>query len=209
MARDPFDEHFRRIMKQFFKDFEEMEKESDIFKREFGKEKFPEFAVKKPSRTEKTSGFSISISSNGRTPPKIEMRRFGPGGKWEKVPLEKKGIAPIAEVLREKPRIKKLAAAPEKAALPEVKEKVIPEYNVSVDINEVAITLNAEGVESEENVEIKFYPESVEIYAASQKLSKGYFCTVAIPASVDREGTKIEVEKGRVIIRIPRRISAV
>ncbi len=199
MARDPFDEYFRRMMKQFFKDLEEMEKEFGTIKRQPGREKLPEFVVRRPGEVEKSSGFSISISGDGRNPPKIEMRRFGPSGEWEKVPLEKKGITPIAEV----PKEKKLKV-PERPALPKVKEKLIPEYNVSVDIREVTITLNAEGVESEENVQIKFYPESVEIFAASPKLNKGYFCTVAVPASVDRDGTEIEVEKNRVIIRIPR-----
>jgi hypothetical protein len=131
------------------------------------------------------------------------MRRFGPSGKWEKIPLEKEGIAPIAKIPKEKPVVKK----PEKPRLPEVKEKVIPEYNVSVDIKEVTITVNAEGVESKENVGIKFYPESVEIYAVSPQLSKGYFCTVAVPASVDKQGAAIEVEKDKVIIKIPRRFS--
>jgi hypothetical protein len=201
MARDPFDEYFRRIMKRFFKDLEEIEKEFGKFEKK-PIDELPKFVFRRPSRVER-GGFSISISSNGKNPPKIEMRRFGPGGKWEKIPLEKEGIVPIAKIPKEKPVVKK----PEKPRLPEVKEKMIPEYNVSVDIKEVTITLNAEGVESKENVGIKFYPESVEIYAVSPKLNKGYFCTVAIPASVDKQDTAIEVEKDKVIIKIPRRFS--
>jgi hypothetical protein len=202
MARDPFDEYFRRMMKRFFKDFEEIEKEFGVFERK-RTEKLPEFIVRKPSGIER-SGFSISIFSNGRGPPKVEMKRFGPSGKWEKVPLEEERIAHPVKVPEEKPIVKK----PEKPPLPEVKEKVIPEYNVSVDVNEVTITLNAEGVESKENVGVRFYPESIEIYAVSPKLSKGYFCTVAVPASVEKHGTGIEVKKDKVIIKIPRRFSA-
>ncbi|MDI6643010.1 MAG: hypothetical protein QMD95_03050 [Candidatus Hodarchaeaceae archaeon] len=194
-------------MKQFFKDFEDIEKEFEIPKRQMREEKFPEFVIRKPGKVERRGGFSISFSSDGINPPKIEMRRFGPSGKWEKVPLEKKEIIPIAKMQKEKLLIEKPAEVPEKVAPPEVEEKVIPGYNVSVDIKEVTITLNAEGVESKENVEIKFYPESVEIYAVAPKLNKGYFCTVAIPTSVDKRGATIEVKKDRVIVRIPRRLS--
>jgi hypothetical protein len=202
MARDPFDEFFRRMMKRFFKDLEQMEKEFGKFERK-PIEKLPGFLVRRPTGVERRSGFSISISSDGRGPPKVEMRRFGPSGKWEKVPLEKEGIVPLAETPEEKIVVKK----PEK--LPEVEEKVIPEYDVSVDIGEVTVTLKAEGVESKENVKLRFYPESVEIYAVSPKSKRGYFCTVALPASIDEHGTTVEVEKNQVVIKIPRRFSTI
>lgn len=203
MARNPFDEFFKRLTKQFFKDFEEMEKEFEAPKRPA---RMPEFIVRKPGRLERRSGFSISISSDGVNPPKVDVRRFGPSGRWERVPLEKEKITPPT---KEKPAVKIPVEVPKKVALPKVKERVIPEYNVSVDIKEVTITLNAEGVESKGNVRVKFYPESVEIYAVSPKLNKGYFCTVAIPASIDRQGMRIEVEKKRVIVKIPRQLSVV
>lgn len=203
MARDPFDEFFRRLTKRFFKDFEEMEKEFEAPKRPA---RMPEFIVRKPGRVERRSGFSISISSDGVNPPKVDVRRFGPSGRWERVPLKKEKITPP---IKEKPAVKIPVEVPEKVALPKVKERVIPEYNVSVDIKEVTITLNAEGVESKGNVRVKFYPESVEIYAVSPKLNKGYFCTVAIPASIDKQGVTIEVEKKRVVIKIPRQLSVV
>lgn len=196
MQHDPFDEFVRRMMKQFLQSFEEIERELRIPKR------LPEFVIKEPGRVERRSGFSISFSSDGMGPPKIEIRRFGPSGRWERVPLEKEEVGPVAEV-PEKPAIR--IPIEEKVAPIELKERVIPEYNVSVDTKEVTITLNAEKVESKENVKIKFYPESVEIYAASPKLKKGYFCTVAIPASVDKQRTTVEVGRERVIVRIPRR----
>jgi len=203
MAIDPFDEFFKRMTKRFFKDLEEIEREFEVPKR---LPRMPEFVVKRPGREERRSGFSISISSDGVNPPKIDVRRFGPSGRWERVPLEMEKIAPPA---KEEPAVKIPVEVPEKVALPKVKERIIPEYNVSVDIKEVTITLNAEGVESKGNVRVKFYPESVEIYAVSPKLSKGYFCTVAIPASIDRQKMKIEVEKKRVIVKIPRQLSVV
>lgn len=203
MAIDPFDEFFKRMTKRFFKDFEEIEREFEIPKR---LPRMPEFVVKRPGGVERRSGFSISISSNGVNPPKIDVRRFGPSGRWEKVPLEMEKIALPA---KEEPAVKIPVEVPEKVALPKVKERIIPEYNVSVDIKEVTITLNAEGVESKGNVRVKFYPESVEIYAVSPKLNKGYFCTVAIPASIDRQEMKIEVERKRVIVKIPRQLSVV
>ena len=203
MARDPFDEFFKRLTKRFFKDFEEMEKEFEAPKRPA---RIPEFIVRKPGRVERRSGFSISISSDGVNPPKVDVRRFGPSGRWEKVPLEKGKIAPPT---KEKPAVKISVEVPEKVALPKVRERVIPEYNVSVDIKEVTIALNAEGVVSKGNVRVKFYPESVEIYAVSPKLNKGYFCTVAIPASIDKQGMRIEAEKKRVIVKIPRQLSVV
>ncbi|MEM4188716.1 MAG: CS domain-containing protein [Candidatus Hadarchaeum sp.] len=198
---DPFDNFFRRMMKRFFKDFEEIERElhsTEVVK------KPSEWIVKAPSGYLRGSGFSISISSNGQGPPKIEVRRFGPSGRWEKVPLREK-MVPAAG------KLEKLHVRAEAKGEPAVrlKERVIPEYNVSVDFNEVTITICAEGVESEDNVKLKFYPESVEIYALAPKLSREYFCTVALPASTERQSSKVKIEKGKVIISIPRRIRVV
>ncbi len=186
---DPIDEHFKKIMKQFFKDMEEFEKDFKI-------KKIPEFKIKKPAHVER-GGFSISITSNGKNPPKIEVKRFGPGGNWEKVPLEKERAIPQKEA----------AAKPRIAEIAEVKEKVIPEYKVLMDVSKLTISLDAEGVENKENVRLRFYPGSVEIYAVSRKLKKGYFCTVALPDSADTRESTVEVEKDKVIINIPRRFS--
>ncbi|MFN4133726.1 MAG: hypothetical protein ACK4GQ_05110 [Candidatus Hadarchaeales archaeon] len=191
MWHDPFDEYFRKVMKNFFKSFEEIEKEFKFLERE----KPPSFIMKRPGRMEMGSGFSISFVSDGRNPPKIEVKRFGPKG-WEKVPVREISAKP-REVIPEE--------AEKKPELPKVKEKVIPEYNVSVDINEITITLRAEKVESEENVRVNFNPDSVEIYAVAPSIEKGYFSTVALPASVDRSRTKVEVQKDKVIVKIPRR----
>jgi len=201
MVLDEFDEFFRRITKRFFKDFEDIEKEFEQFR---GLIKPQGWVVKMPGGYVRGGGFSISIHSDGNEPPKIEIRRFGPSGKWEKMPLEKEKMVAVPERLEKKP-VKIPAPASEKV-VPRLKERMIPEYNVSVDVNEVTITMNAEGVESESDVKLRFYPGSVEIYALVPKLEREYFCTVALPASIDKRGSRIKVEKGRVIISIPRKI---
>ncbi len=197
MGQDPFDEFFRRMMRQFFRDFEEIENELKGLR----EDKFPRFA-RKPGRIER-SGFSIFFSSDGVHPPKIEMKRFGPSGKWERVPIGEKAIfggkRPRERAVRVPERKR------EKAALPEVKEKVIPNYNVSLDVDGVTITVEAKGVEDRENVRLKFYQESVEIYAVAPKLNKGYFCTVAVPSSVDKNAVTINVDEERIVVKIPRK----
>lgn len=189
MPVDPFDEYFRKMMKRFLKSFEEMEKEFRFLEKER-----PNFVIRRPRGIEMGSGFSISIVSNGKGPPKVEMKRFGPSG-WEKVPVERAQAPPAKVMVVEKPAEKP----------PEVKEKVIPGYNVSVDTKEVTITLNAPGVEREENVRLTFGREAVEIYAVSPKEKRGYFCTVALPASLEKSEARIEVQPDKVVVKIPRR----
>lgn len=204
MAEDQFDEFFKRMTKHFFKDFEDIEKE---FGRPKGLIRKPqEWVVKTPGGRIGGGGFSISINSDREGPPKIDIRRFGPSGKWEKVLLEKGKIVPVPERL-EKKSIKVPMFAPEKM-VSHLEERVIPEYNVSVDVNEVTIAMNVEGVESEDDVKVKFYPESVEIYALAPKLGREYFCTVALPASIDKRSPRIKVEKRKVIINMPRKIQS-
>jgi hypothetical protein len=201
MAHNPFDEIFRRMMRRFFKDLEEMEKE--FGQRESLIKKPREFMVKTPSGYVRGGGFSIFISSDGKRPPKIEVRHFGPSGKWEKVPLEEEKVASELKVGR-KP-LKVPVGEPEKIERRIVKERVIPEYDVSVDVSGVTITLNADGVESEENVRLRFYPGSVEVYALAPETCREYFCTVALPDSIDKERGTIKVEEKKVVIRIPRK----
>ncbi|MGQ9787967.1 MAG: CS domain-containing protein [Candidatus Hadarchaeaceae archaeon] len=199
---DTFEDFFRRMMKRFIKDFEQIE-------RAFGPGPAPrhkEWEVKPPGSYVRGGGFSISISSNGQGPPKIEVRRFGSTGRWEKVPLEKGKMTLPLEKLGD---AHVHAGTERKEPAVRLKERIIPEYNVSVDFDEVTITLCAEGVESEDNVRLKFYPESVEVYALSPKFNREYFCTVALPASTERQSPRIKVQKNKVVISIPRRIRVV
>lgn len=201
MAGDQFDEFFKRMMKYF----EEIEKEFKVPKKLM--EEQPGFVVKGPRYVERGSGFSISIHSNGKSPPKVEVKRFGPSGKWEKLTPEKKGIASFLRPAK-KPILKVPVAPMEKLAPRKVGERIIPQYNVSIDMSQVTIALDAEGVESEDNVRVKFYPESVEIYAVAPGLNREYFCTVALPGSIDKKGMTVEAGKKQVIVRIPRHLSA-
>jgi len=204
MSGNPFDEIFRRMMRQFFKDLEDMERRFESQERSMRKQ--PEYIFGKPDKLVKSGGFSISISSNGKNPPRVEVKRFGPSGKWEKVPVEGQRIMPEAGTGEKE--VVKLPTLVSKPPLRSLKERVIPEYDVTVDVNGVTITMNAQGVESEDKVRLKFYPESVEIYATAPQLDKEYFCTVALPASIDKRGAAVKVDKSKVIIRIPRRLHA-
>lgn len=199
MARDIFDDDFfRRMFKQFFKDFERDLKPFEKMMR------VPSgFEIRKPGGFEKRGGLSFFISSNGKNPPKVEIRRFGPGGKWEKLPVERKGGASAAELPEKSAKISRVF---EKLAPQKVKERAIPEYGVTIDPREITVTMNAEGVGSEENVNVKFYPGSAELFAIAPGIGKEYFCTVALPTNVDRQGTTIDVEKKKVTVRIPRNV---
>lgn len=202
MADDQFDEFFRRTMKKFFKDFEDIEKE-------FGQPKGPArrpraWVIKAPSGQVSGGGFSISIKSDGKEPPRIDVKRFGPSGNWEKVPLGRVEPVPVGERTEKKPMRMRMPV--QEDAVPSLGERAIPEYKVSIGADEVTITMNAEGVESPKDVKLRFYPESVEVYASARKLDRQYFCTVALPAAIDRQGPKVKVEKGKVIISISRKI---
>lgn len=202
---DPFEKLFRQIIQNFFKDIKKLEKD---FKKA---EKPPKFTVGQPEI--KRSGFSIHLYHNGKHPPEIEIKRFGPRG-WTPVPVrkaEKIALTPEKISPLEHPEtVKTLVDAPIKEKpLPEVKTKIIPNFNVSVNMNQVTITIDAKGVESKENVKVKFYPESVEVTAIAPKLQIGYFITTGIPTSVDQKATTIKVTKNNIIVKIPRTKSTI
>lgn len=205
MADDQFDEFFRKMMKRFFKDFEDIEKEfwqlSDIARRPRS------WIIKTPSSQVSSGGFSISITSDGKDPPRIDFRRFGPLGKWEKVPLERGKPTTIVKPPEKRPMKTRTLAQEE--AVPSLGERAIPEYKVSIGADAVTIIMNADGVEDPRDVKLRFYPESVEIYASAHKLDRQYFCTVALPATIDRQNSKVKIEKGKVIISIPRKIQTI
>ena len=201
MADDQFDDFFRRMMKKFFKDFEDIEKQ-------FGQPKDlargPRGWVIKAPDGQVGGGFSISIKSDGKEPPRIDVKRFGPSGKWEKMPLGRGEPVPVGTGAEKKPMRVRMPAQEE--AVPSLGERAIPEYKVSIGADEVTITMNAEGVESPKDVKLMFYPESVEVYASARKLDRQYFCTVALPSAIGRQGQKVKVEKGKVIISISRKM---
>ncbi len=200
MAEDPFDEFFKRMMKHFMKDFENIEKDFPFAKTPAKQPRG--WIVKTPDGAIGGGGFSISINSDGKEPPRIEVRRFGPTGKWERVPLERRPVAAAPPRAERKPsRVPAREEAP-----PRLGERAIPEYKVAIDSSAVTITMNAEGVDSPGDVKLRFYPESVEVYASARELDRQYFCTVALPAAVDRKSPKVKLEKGKAIITIPRKV---
>jgi len=188
----PFDKWFKKMMERLLKDLEGVEKEFKEIR------KPPEFVVRMPEIERRAGGFSIRISSNGRTPPKIEVRRFGPRG-WEKITPEMEPVVPFRKL-----PVKAPIAVPEKKPLVEIKKRTMPEFNVAVNIKEVKIVMDAPDVESKDDVKVTFYPESIELRAVSRKRSTEYFCTIALPTSIDRKKTVIDVTKEKVIVRIPR-----
>jgi hypothetical protein len=78
-------------------------------------------------------------------------------------------------------------------------------YTYNVSISEVTVEVGVKGIENPENLDLKFYPESLEIRAAVPKTGKHYFAVIKIPPDIDRGGTEIKVEKDKAIIKIPRR----
>jgi len=201
MGDDQFDEFFRKMMKRFFKDFEDIEKEfgrpRDLARRPRG------WIIKTPDDQVNGGGFSISIKSDGKEPPRIDVKRFGPSGKWERVPLARRELLLTGEQAEKKPKTRMPI---KEDSIPNLGERAIPEYKVSIGADEVTIAMNAEGVEDPRDVRLRFYPESVEVYASARKLDRQYFCTVALPSTIDRQNPKVKVEKGKVIIDIPRKI---
>jgi hypothetical protein len=143
--------------------------------------------------TPRVSGFSLRIFSNGKGPPRIEFSRTGP---------------PRIRPVEEKPvkiEVKEPEERAVKAPLPAVERYEEAPYTYNVGITEVTVELGVKGIENPENLDLKFYPESLEIRAAAPKTGKHYFAVLKIPPDVDRGGTEIKVEKDKAIIRIPRR----
>jgi len=175
-----WDEYFNNLMKDFLHIIAKTEKEfrsmENIF-RDVEKQPYaPLF-------------FSIRITQDGKNPPRIEIERSPPR------------VRPIEE---ERPRRIEIKEKKPAAKAEGVKYEEAP-YTYNVDINQVKVEINVEGVESEDNVDLDFRRESLEIKVYSPKTGKGYYAILPLPAYVDPERTEIEVKKDKVIIKIPRR----
>lgn len=130
---------------------------------------------------------SFRIVQDGKNPPRIEFSRSRPG------------IRPVEEEKIHKIQIK--PAKREKK--PGIKYEEAP-YTYNIDPNKVSIEINVEGVESEDNVEMDFGEESVELKVYSPKTGKNYFAALPLPKGIDPNETEIRVEKDKVVIEIPR-----
>lgn len=186
--------------------FEEIEKEREELFREPEKMRELWRLAEKPSKDKHESGLYFKLFSDGIHPPRIEVSRLGPKG-WEPVQKEIRGVPLIKETKQPVELPSELSKPPHKPAA-KVKEPIIYEeapYTYKIDINQVIIELKASGVEKEENIELQFYPESLEIKAIAPKTKKGYFTVLKIPAQIDQENTEVEIKKDKVVIRIPRK----
>ena len=184
----------------------EIEKEQEELLREIEKEELRRLPTK-PSKDEYRSGISFRISSDGKHPPKIEVSHLGPRG-WEPVQEKALGRVPIEKIEKTIELPIPSYPTPRAKQVTEIKPPITYEeaqYSYSIDINKVTIELKISGAEKEENVNLRFNPESLEIKAIVPQTKKGYFAVLKVPAQIDRENTKIKLEKDKVVIIIPRK----
>jgi HSP20 family molecular chaperone IbpA len=192
--------------------FEEIEKEQEELFRELEREleKEQEELRRLPTKSGKggyRTGIFFSISSDGKHPPKIEVSRLGPRG-WEpiqekalgRVPMEKIGT-PIELPTPSYPAPR---AKPVTGIKPPITYEEAP-YTYSIDVDKITIELKISGAKNEENIDLRFYPESLEVKVVVPETKKGYFAVLKVPAQIDRENTKIKLETDKVTITIPRK----
>ncbi len=187
--------------------FGEIEKEREELFREPEKMRELWRMAEKPSKDKHESGLSFKLFSDGIHPPRIEVSRLGPKG-WEPVQKEIRGVPLIKETKQPVKLPSRLYPAPQGKPAGIMKAPIKYEeapYTYNIDINQITIELKVSGVEKEENIELQFYPESLEIKAMTPKTKKGYFAVLKIPAQIDPESTEIKIEKDKVVIRIPRK----
>lgn len=142
------------------------------------------------------SGFSIRFVSNGKNPPKIEVQRFGP---------PPPGIRPIEE---EQP-VRIAVKGTERPEHQQPRRFEEAPYTYHLDVREVRIELQVPGVKDPSNVDLNFQPESLEIRIYPPGQEKAYFAVLKIPPNVVQSEARVEVEKDRVIVTIPRGIYGV
>jgi len=189
----PFSHLFEEIKKEQEELFRELEKEQEELRR----------LPAKPSKDEYRTGIFFSISSDGIHPPRIEMGRLGPKG-WEPIREEIHGLSPIKETEKHVKLFGKPKEKPAAMVEPGITYEEAP-YTYNMDINQVTIELKVSDVEKEENIELQFYPESLEMRAVVPKTKKRYFAVLKVPTQIDRENTEVKIEKDKVVIRIPRK----
>lgn len=187
--------------------FDEIEKEQEELFRMIEKEEEKLRRLPRPEKGGYLTGISFNISSDGKHPPKIEISRLSPRG-WEPVQEKGFGRVPIGKI--EKPIELPTPSYPVSRAkqVTEIKPPITYEeapYTYSIDVNKVTIELKISGVKNEENIDLRFYQESLEVKAIVPETKKGYFAVLKVPAQIDRENTKIKLEKDKVVIIIPRK----
>lgn len=150
---------FNSLVKTLDKQFKELDKEIESIK-------------KKPQKSiKKSSGISISITSNGNMPPKIEVTTSQPINSKQ----EKKEAAIIGKNVLNKSKISKLP-------------KEEPITNVRRFSNKVVYEIDMPGVESLDDISIIQLENSIEIKGISK--DKTYFKLIPINLPVTKYGLK-------------------
>lgn len=180
MPFDPFDEEFfKRFFRQlrdFEKEFEEMEKK---FKLDF----------RKFERTPGVAGFKIEIRDFGKGKPEVRVTRIG--GPPAKVPPK---IVPKPE--RPEPSEKPREIKPISRML---------ETNVGKieRLDEVVLTMQVHGVRKED-VELRVLGNTLEVIARKPS-GEAYFGVFELPLDAVSDARQVEIKGDMLIISIPRR----
>ena len=180
MPFDPFDEeffkHFFRQLRDFEKEFEEMEKK---FKLDF----------RKFERTPGVAGFKIEIRDFGKGKPEVRVTRIG--GPPAKVPSK---IVPKPE--RPEPSEKPREIKPISRML---------ETNVGKieRLDEVVLTMQVHGVRKED-VELRVLGNTLEVIARKPS-GEAYFGVFELPLDAVSDARQVEIRGDMLIISIPRR----
>jgi HSP20 family molecular chaperone IbpA len=191
--RMPFAQMFKELERVQEGLFKELEKEPEELRR----------LTANPENGGCSEGISVKIFSDGKHTPQIEVSHLGPRG-W--APVQEKALVRLpAKKSIEFPTTSR--SSPKTKPFVEAEQYAVCEapYTYSANINKVTIELKISGVEKEENLTMQFYPESLEVSAVAPQKKKRYFAVLKMPTQIDRENTKIKVEKDKVVIDIPRK----
>lgn len=189
----PFAQMFKELERVQEGLFKELEKEPEELRR----------LTANPENGGCSEGISVKIFSDGKHTPQIEVSRLGPRG-WG--PVQEKALVRLpAKKSIEFPTTSR--PSPKTKPFVEAEQYAVCEapYTYSANINKVTIELKISGVKKEENLTMQFYPESLEVSAVAPQKKKRYFAVLKMPTQIDRENTKIKVEKDKVVIDIPRK----
>jgi HSP20 family molecular chaperone IbpA len=179
MAFNPFDEEFfKRFfqqLKDFDKEFEEMEKKFRLDFRKF-------------ERTPGVAGFKIEIRDFGEGKPEVRVTRIGGSSK----------VAPtkVLKPERLEPRKKPKEIKPISRML---------ETNVGKieRPDEVVLTMQVHGVRKED-VELRTMGSTLEVIARKPS-GEAYFAVFELPPNTASDARQVEIKGGMLIISIPRR----
>jgi HSP20 family molecular chaperone IbpA len=185
MSYDPFDDEFKRFLRdvrkhfmrdlEFNREFEHMEKE---FRVDFGKlERIPG-----------TVGFKIEIRDFGEGKPEIRVTRSG----------ERQAKITPAEAL--KPRRPKPA---EKLKVKPISKMLETNTGKIERPDEVVLTMQTPGVEKDD-VEVRQLGNALEVIARKPG-GEAYFGAFELPLDAAPSERTLELKEGMLIISIPRR----